>query len=104
MEISLSVGGVRAVTRARSTFGIIYANAETVSHKRNRPYVHAVNMYHSLRAWSWGGDGEGPQATETPYLDHKVLPTLANPAKALARMEQFIAIRQRTVTIVGFYL
>ena len=67
LETSLLEGGVRAVTRARSTFGIIYANA--VSHKKNRPYVHAVNMYHSPRAWSRGGDGEGPQATETPYLD-----------------------------------
>ena len=35
--------------------------------RRNRSYYvnisHHVNTYHLLRPWSWGGDGEGPQAT-----------------------------------------
>ena len=81
LETSISVGGVIELSRGLVQPSVSFMRMhKAVSHKRNRPYVHAVNMYHSPRAWSWGGDGEGPQATETPYLDHKVLPTLANPA------------------------
>ena len=69
LETSLSVVGVRAVTKARSTFGTLYAKQ---SRTRGTGLMY-VNMYHSPRAWSWGGDGEGPQATESPYLDHKAL-------------------------------
>ena len=88
LETSLSVVGVRAVTKARSTFGTLYAK-QSRTRGTGLTYMYMyVNMYHSPRAWSWGGDGEG--------LNHHTS-TIRHSQKL------FIPIRQRSVTLVGFY-